>query len=65
MKPSQPQPKRNVFERLYDKQLDADQVAEMRYNLTGYLRVLVEMDKQYQEYLKQQKQEGNLNANDS
>jgi len=55
----------NVYERLYDKPLDKEKVAELRHNLIGYIKVLIEMDKQHKEYIKHQKQKKELIVDDS
>lgn len=60
-----PKPQLNAYEKLYDKKLDDENVAEMRYNLVGYFQVLIEMDRQYQEYQKQKKQKKVLIKNDN
>ncbi|HET9173874.1 MAG TPA: hypothetical protein VFN56_01185 [Candidatus Saccharimonadales bacterium] len=45
---------KNAFEQLYGKPLTPQQVAEMRFNLKNYVKTLIEMDKQYQAWLKEQ-----------
>lgn len=41
--------KSNFFEQLYEKTLTAQQFDEITFNINGYIRVLIEMDKQYNE----------------
>ncbi len=54
----------NPYERLYGKPLSPDKVAEMKFNLLGYIKTLIEMDRQYQEWLKE-KSKKELQQNDS
>lgn len=49
---SNPKPKATPYQHLYKRRLKPAEAEEMHYNLTGYIRVLIEMDKQYQEWLK-------------
>lgn len=45
---------KSVLEQLYGKLLTPQQVAEMRFNLKNYVKTLIEMDRQYQVWLKEQ-----------
>lgn len=45
---------KNPFEQLYGKPLSKQQVAEIRFNLKNYVKTLIQMDKQYQAWLKEQ-----------
>lgn len=54
----------NPYEQLYRKPLTKEKVTEMKFNLVGYLKTLIEMDKQYQEWLKE-KDGKELHVNDS
>lgn len=45
---------KSVLEQLYGKPLTPQQVAEMRFNLKNYVKTLIEMDRQYQAWLKEQ-----------
>ena len=54
----------NPYERLYRKLLTPGEVAEMKFNLLGYLKTLIEMDKQYQEWLREKDRKG-LHINDN
>lgn len=45
---------KNAFEQLYGKPLTPQQVAEMRFNLKNYVKTLIQMDRQYQAWLKEQ-----------
>lgn len=54
----------NPYEQLYRKPLTQEKVTEMKFNLVGYLKTLIEMDKQHQEWLKT-KNEKDLHVNDS
>jgi hypothetical protein len=45
---------KNPFEQLVGKPLTPEQVAEMRFNLTSYVEVLMQMDKQHKEWLQKQ-----------
>jgi hypothetical protein len=58
---SAPEPWSSGLEKLYNKPLTEERVAEMRHNLVGYIEVLIQMDCQYQEYLKVK----GLQANDN
>jgi hypothetical protein len=57
----------NVYEKLYKKSLQDEEVAEMRYNLVGYLKVLIEMDQQHKAWLLEntKKSKSNLSSTDS
>lgn len=45
---------KSVLEQLYGKSLTPQQVAEMRFNLKNYVKTLIDMDRQYQAWLKEQ-----------
>lgn len=55
---------KNSFETLYGKALTKQQVAEMKFNLVNYVKLLIQMDKQYQNWLKEQSDKKN-NQNQS
>lgn len=40
------------YERLYGKPLPSEKVAEMRFNLLGFFKTLIEMDRQHEEWKK-------------
>jgi hypothetical protein len=44
----------NAFEVLYGKPLTGAQKAEMKFNLVNFIETLISMDRQHQEWLKQQ-----------
>ncbi len=45
-------PQSNPYERLYGKPLAPEKVAEIKFNFKNYIELLIQMDRQYQEYLK-------------
>lgn len=45
---------KNAFERLYEKPLTKQQVAEMKFNLSKYIETLMQMDEQHKKWLKEQ-----------
>lgn len=44
----------NPFERLCGKSLTTKQIAEMRFSLSKYVEMLMQMDKQHREWLRRQ-----------
>jgi len=42
----------NSYERIYKKSLSPEKVSELQFNLLSYIRLLIEMDKQHREWLK-------------
>jgi len=64
MNGGQSKPKLSPYERLYGKTLPPEKIAEMKFNILGFLRTLLEMDKQYQE-CQQQKTISGLHKNDN
>jgi hypothetical protein len=55
---------KNPYEQIYGKQLSPDKLAEMKFNLLGYLKTLIEMDRQYQAWLVEKKQK-EVDTNDN
>lgn len=58
---------KNDYEKLYGKSLTAQQVAEMKFNLVNYVKILIQMDKQHDAWLKEQeanKNNRNQGSND-
>jgi len=44
-----------AYEQLVGKFLTPEQVAEIKFNLVKYVETLIEMDRQHQDWLKEQK----------
>lgn len=43
-----------MYDKYYEKELSSGEYAEMKFNLVRYIELLVMLDKQHQEWLKQQ-----------
>ena len=54
---------KNPYERLYNKSLTTEQVAEMRFNLVRYLELLILLDRQNQEWLNERLNKGEEDKN--
>lgn len=52
------------YEQLYGKNLSQEQQAEIKFNLVGYLKTLIEMDVQHREWSKE-KEQRRLHINDN
>lgn len=45
---------KTAYEKLYGKSLTSEQVASIRFNLVRYIELLILLDQQHKEWLKQQ-----------
>lgn len=52
------------YQKLYKRPLSPEEVAEIKFNLIGYFKTLIEMDRQYQAWQKS-KSTSKLTTNDN